>query len=47
MCLLGQDGRITVDELAHALAEPVEMIKPYIAEYDLNHDGTVDFKVAV
>jgi hypothetical protein len=45
-CGLGlQDGRITVEELAQALQEPIDLIKAYIAEYDLNHDGTVDFKV--
>ena len=40
-----QDGFITIEELASALNEPLDLIRQYIHEYDLNKDGTIDFKV--
>ena len=46
-CAMDKDGsgQISVDELREVLKdEPIEKIEKYIAEYDLNKDGFIDYE---
>jgi hypothetical protein len=44
--LLPQNGIISAEELARVLKEPVEQVRKYIAEYDLDKDGSINYEVS-
>lgn len=38
---------ISVDELARVLKEPPEQVRKYIAEYDVDADGSINYEVSL
>lgn len=40
------DGYITAEELCRALREPIEVVREYIQDHDVDHDGKIDFKAS-